>query len=391
MMLILAFLAGLIVGAGIVWLIARARIAEGTAALEKDNAILRQALEHQRTQAEEKSAAEIQATRTLQKQNKEEIDALLAPLQEKLKEFQQELRQANKESAEKRGELAAQIKMLAQTSATMTTETTNLAKALKGQSQAQGAWGERILSSIFEKSGLRKDEEYVLQQSHATEDGQKVRPDALVNLPGADGQKIVIDSKVSLLAFSACVNADNDAERTAHLDRHLDSMRAHIKELSGKDYQWAAGSKLDYVIMFVPIEGALAAAVQADPELTGFALENNVVIATPTTLMIVLRTVANIWQVERRNRNAETIAVRAGKIYDKLAGFIGDMTGIGARLDQAKAAYDEAMSKLTLGRGNLASQVEQLKGLGARTNKSLPGNLADEAEATLPPANDDAA
>ncbi len=388
MTLVTAFLAGLIVGAGIVWLAARARMVESKAALEKDNAVLQQALEHQRTQAQEKSAAEIQTAKALQKQNKEEIDTLLAPLQEKLKEFQQELRQANKESAEKRGELAAQIKMLAQTSETMTTETTNLAKALKGQSQAQGAWGERILSSIFEKSGLRKDEEYFLQQSHTGEDGQKLRPDALVVLP--DQQKIVIDSKVSLLAFSACVNATDDGERKTHLGRHLDSVRAHIKELGAKDYQWAVGNKLDYVIMFVPIEGALAAAVQADPELTGYALENNVVIATPTTLMIVLRTVANIWQVERRNRNAETIAVRAGRIYDKLAGFITDMKGIGGRLEQARVAYDEAMNKLTTGRGNLVGQVEELKGLGARTNKSLPGNFADETVA-LPLVKDDAA
>jgi DNA recombination protein RmuC len=205
-----------------------------------------------------------------------------------------------------------------------------------------------------------------------------------VKLPG--GQKIVIDSKVSLVAFDDYVNAESEAERAAHLKRHLTSLRSHIKTLSSKEYHSAAGSHLDYVVMFIPIEGALAAALQEDPGLTAEAVGANVAIATPTTLMIALRTVANVWQVERRNKNAEIIARRAGKIYDKLVGFLEDMTSLGNRIGQARVSYDEAMAKLSSGRGNLVNQVEQLKVLGAKASKSLPASVLDENDAELLPS-----
>jgi DNA recombination protein RmuC len=383
--LLIAFLGGLIIGGGLVWLIARARIAEAKTDLEIKNAVLQETLDQERRQAREKPAIEIEAAAMLRKQNKDEIDAVLKPLQEKLREFQQELQQANKETATQRAVLGEQIRNLSQASASMTAETTNLTRALKGDAQVQGAWGERILESILEKSGLREGEEYTFQQSHAGEDDQRLRTDALVNLPG--GQKIVVDGKVSLKAFDAYIKAENDSERTQQLAQHLASMRAHIKGLGGKNYPQAVGGDLDYAVMFVPIEGALAAALQreGDPELTAYAIENNVTIATPTTLMIVLRTVANIWQVERRNRNAEAIAARAGKIYDKLVGFMGDLTQVGARLDQAQSAYGEAVNKLSIGRGNVLSQVEELKELGAKTAKSLPSHLVDETEAKALP------
>lgn len=385
--LLFAFLTGLIAGGVAAWLAARAKLAESTAELRQQNAVLQAQLE----QARGKGEIESDVAEKIRKQNRDEIGAILKPLHDKIREFQQELNQANKESAEKRGELAAQIKALSQASATMTNETVNLTKALKGDSQMQGAWGEMVLASILEKSGLREGEEYTLQQNHTGEDGQRLRPDAIIHLP--NGQKIVIDSKVSLVAFNACVNAQNDGERAAHLDRHLASMRAHVKELAAKEYHQTVGGDLDYVIMFVPIEGALAAALQRDPGLTGEALKYNVTIATPTNLMIVLRTVASIWQVERRNRNADEIAKRAGKIYDKLVGFVADLTQVGSRLDQAKTAYNEAYAKLSTGRGNLVSQVDQLKDLGAKTgSKSLPGSLLEETEALPPPAaNEDAA
>jgi DNA recombination protein RmuC len=309
------------------------------------------------------------------RQNKEQIDAILAPLREKLGEFQQGLQNAHAESGKERATLAEQIRYLSENSAKMTLETSNLTRALKGEAQTQGAWGEMILGSILERSGLREGEEYVVQENHVTEVGNQLRSDVVVNLPG--GQRIVIDSKVSLTAFSACVNADTEVDRAMHLTRHLASMRAHIKTLASKEYHSAAGSQLDYVVMFVPIEGALAAALQEDPNLTVFAVENNVAIATPTTLMIALRTVANVWQVERRNRNAELIALRAGKIYDKLAGFIEDMSSLGIRLDQARTSFDGAMGRLSSGKGNLLQQVEQLKALGAKTNKTFPGGLLD--------------
>jgi DNA recombination protein RmuC len=315
---------------------------------------------------------------TFSKQNREQIDGLLAPLKEKIVEFQQGLQNAHSESVKERATLGEQIRNLTAESDKMISETANLTRALKGKGQTQGAWGEMILATILERSGLREGEEYITQKSHSSEDGTRLRPDVVINLPG--GQRIVVDSKVSLTAFESYVNAESDESRAVHLKAHLTSLRGHIKALSSKEYHTLTDDGLDYVIMFVPIEGALAAALQEDPALTGFAAGNNVAIATPTTLMIALRTVANVWQVERRNRNAEAIAKRAGTLYDKFVGFDGDMRGLGTRLKQATESYEAAMNKLSTGRGNIASQVEQLKDMGAKTSKSLPKQLIDEEE-----------
>lgn len=313
------------------------------------------------------------------KQNKEQIDIVLQPLREKLLEFQQGLQNAQTDSAKERATLAEQIRQLSEASARMTSETTNLAQALRGNSQTQGAWGEMILASILERSGLRAGEEYLTQISHTNEEGDRLRPDVIVRLPG--GQHVVIDSKVSLVAFEGFVAAGTEEEREAQLGRHVDSMRAHIRQLSNKQYHVVAGSSLDYVVMFVPIEGALAAALQRDPGLTGFAVQNNVAIATPTTLMIALRTVESVWKIERRNSNAEAIADRAGKMYDKFVSFIEDLTKLGTRLDQAQGAYRNAMGKMSTGAGNLVGQFERLKELGARANKSIPvGMVGEEVE-----------
>ncbi len=366
------------------------RLAEAKAAAEKQSAIDAEALRQERRQAEEKlallAAGREQMTRefkslaadvmrshgeTFSRQNKEQIELILAPLRDRIGEFQSGLETAQKESSNERAVLADQIRRLSE-------DSSNLTRALRGEAQAQGAWGEMILGSILERSGLREGEEYRTQQSHTTEEGDRLRSDVLVDLPG--GQRIVIDSKVSLSAFHDYVNAESAADRASHLKRHLASIRAHIKSLSAKQYHAAAGSQLDYVVLFMPIEGALAAALQEDPNLTAEAVAANVAIATPTTLMIALRTVANVWQVERRNRNAELIAQKAGKIYDKLVGFLEDMELLGNRLNQARAACDEAMSKLSSGKGNLVRQVEQLKHLGAKAAKSISADLLDGNE-----------
>lgn len=318
---------------------------------------------------------------TFSKQNKEQIDTILAPLREKLTEFQQGIQTAQVETTKERASLAEQIRLLTENSAKITSETNNLARALRGEAQTQGAWGEMILASILEKSGLRAGEEYIVQQSIEGEEGRRLRPDVVVNLPG--GQKIVIDSKVSLVGFDRFVNAGDDADRAVAMGQHLTSMRTHIRTLSGKDYHSAAGSQIDYVIMFVPIEGALAAALTADPGITAFAVENNVAIATPTTLMIALRTVNNVWQVERRNQNAEAIARRAGYLYDKLVGFVGDMTAIETSLARAQKSYGDAMGKLSTGGGNLIRQAEQLKELGAKARRSLPAALTGDDRVDL--------
>jgi DNA recombination protein RmuC len=366
-------------------------------AARSETARLEEALAQERRQAEAKLAllteararmgdefkvlAEEIMTRhgdSFSRQNKEQITGILAPLRDKMAEFQQGLQAALTESMKDRTTLAEQIRSLTASSAAMSTETQNLTRALKGEAQVQGAWGEMILSTILEKSGLREGEEYLAQESLTAGDGSRIRPDVIVNLPG--GEKIIIDSKVSLTAFRDFVNAEGGPARAEALRRHLISMRGHVRQLGAKDYQVAAGSRLDYVLMFVPIEGALAAAVQADPELTSLAAEVNVAIATPTTLMIALRTVANVWKVERRNKHAEAIAARAGLLYDKFCGFAGDLMNLGRHLGQTRSAYDEAMNKLSVGKGNLVTQAEHLKALGAKTSKALPEALLAEQE-----------
>lgn len=311
------------------------------------------------------------------KQNKEQVEGILTPLREKLVEFQQGLQTAQTDAAKERATLAEQIRSLSEASTRMTTETHNLTKALKGKAQTQGAWGEMILTTILEKSGLREGDEYVKQESHTDEEGGRYRPDVIVNLPG--GQRVVIDAKVSLTAFEEHVNATAEQESAAALLRHLNSLRGHIRMLASKEYQAVVGGGLDYVIMFIPIEGALAVALQEQPGLTAEAVGTNVAIATPTTLMMALRTIANVWSVERRNRNADAIAERAGKLYDKFTGFIGDMNTLGSQLDRAKGSFDDAMGKLSSGRGNLVRQVESLKELGAKTTKAIPTVMLDDA------------
>ncbi len=320
------------------------------------------------------------------KQNKEQIDQTLTPLRERLSEFQKSLQDAHNESERERVRLAEQIKTLSETSASMTHETRNLTQALRGKAQTQGAWGEMILGTILEKSGLREGEEFTAQEAHTTADGKRLRPDVIVNLPG--GQRIVIDAKVSLTAFEAYVAAETDEQRDKEIRRHLASMRQHISLLASKEYHAVAEGSLDYVVMFVPIEGALAAALDREPDLTAFAVEHHVYIATPTTLMIALRTASNVWHVERRNRNAEAIADRAGKAFDKFCGFLTDMQALDRRLNEARGSFDGAMAKLSRGRGNAISQLQQLKDMGARTNKTLPpGVICDEGgmlEAAVP-------
>ena len=316
---------------------------------------------------------------TYAKKNLEQLDGALTPLRQRILEFQQSLQTAHKESDKERALLAEQIKKLGETSARMSSETQNLTQALKGKSQTQGAWGEMILATILEKSGLREGDEYAVQVSHTNDDGDRLRPDVIVRLP--EQKSIVIDAKVSLTAYAAAIAAETEEERAAQLRAHVQSMRQHVKILAGKEYQRHADGALDYVVMFVPIEGALAAALNEDPGLTAFAVENSVYIATPTTLMIALRTAANVWHVERRNRNAEDIATRAGRIYDKVFGFVASMEKLGGALGSAQDHYERAMGQLSRGKGNVLKQLEDLKRLGANTTKSLPAGLLDEGDA----------
>ncbi len=377
-----------------------AEAAQEASSLRTANAKITETLEQERTQAEDKLRLLVGARAEMSDQfrkladevmsrhgenfsklNKDQIDGILTPLKEKLGEFERNVQSSQAKSTEERATLAEQIRHIAATGAVMGKETKELTEALRGRSQMQGAWGEMVLETILEGSGLRADEEYVLQKSFAGEEGRRLRPDVVVNLPG--GQHVVIDAKVSLNAFEALCSAENDEQRHAHRMRHLASVRNHIGLLGSKDYHAAAGTTLDYVLMFVPIEGALAAALHADRGLLSYALERKVTLTSPSTLMIALRTVSNVWQVEKRNRNAEEIAVRAGKLYDKFVGFVTDLTAVGDSIAKSKQQYDGAMGKLATGNGNVLRQLETLKDMGARASKSLPPALVDRSEGTV--------
>ncbi|GHA31805.1 DNA recombination protein RmuC [Devosia pacifica] len=300
---------------------------------------------------------------TFSRQNREQVDVLLKPLREKIVEFQTGM-------VADRSAMREQIRALAESNLQITTEANNLTRALKGNSQTQGAWGEMILSSILERSGLREGEQYLTQQTHSGDDRARLRTDIEILMPNAD--RIVIDSKVSLTGFEAYVNCEDEEERARHLQAHLTSIRTHIKTLGEKDYHRHARSSLDYVLMFVPIESALSAAVNADSSLFEYAMGRGVMLTTPTTLMTILRTVRNIWDIEKRHQNAEEIAERAGSLYDKVVGFVGNLDKLGTHLDRAQQSFGEAKTQLTSGRGNVMRQVEMLRELGAKTGKQMP-------------------
>lgn len=299
---------------------------------------------------------------TFTRQNREQVDVLLKPLQDKIGEFHTGL-------IKDRATMGEQIRALLESNVQITTEANNLTRALKGNSQTQGAWGEMILSTILENSGLREGEQYVTQQSHSGENGARLRTDVEVLMPNDD--RLVIDSKVSLTAFEAYTNCE-DETREQHLAAHLVSVRSHIRTLGEKSYQRHARSSLDYVMMFVPIESALATAIQADAKLVEYGMSQGVMLTTPTTLMTVLRTVRNVWDIEKRHRNADEIAERAGALYEKVAGFLSTMDKLDGHLDKARQSFEDAKGQLSTGRGNVVRQVEMLRELGAKTNKALP-------------------
>lgn len=307
---------------------------------------------------------------TFSKQNQEQVDVLLKPLRERIAEFHTGM-------AKDRAAMGEQIAALARSNAQITTEAHNLTRALKGNVQAQGAWGEMILDTILERSGLREGEHYFTQQTHSADQGGRVRTDVEIVMP--NGDRMIVDSKVSLTAFEAFTNSEDDDERAAHLSDHLVSLRGHVKILAGKEYHRHSGSGFDFVFMFVPIEAAFSAAVTRDPGLIDQALEQGVLITTPTTLMSALRTVRNVWDIEKRHQNAEEIADRAGALYDKIAGFLSNMDKLGTHIDRARQSFDEAKGQLSEGRGNVIRQVEMLRDLGAKSSKNLPaGWEADE-------------
>ncbi len=318
---------------------------------------------------------------TFKAQNKQQIENLLAPLKDDIVNFKRSLGDAHEKSAEHHGSLKEQIAALSLRSAEVSKETVALTRALKGNVQKQGAWGEMIVDTILTRLGFREGVEFTRQESFSADEG-RVRTDYVVNLP--NGERIVVDSKVSLLDFERYVNAEDEEASAVHLASHARSMRAHIKGLAEKDYHSRAGSGLGFVIMFVPIEAALGAALQHDETLCLDALDRKIAIATPTTLTTQLQTIRALWKTELRNRNADDIAKRAGVLYDKFQGFVTDLVAVGDRVRQLDAAFQGAMKKLSTGSGNLVRQAEILKAMGASANKSLPKDLIADAGAESP-------
>ncbi len=319
-------------------------------------------------------------SRKFTEQNKTNLDDILKPLGERIKEFEKKVNDVYINETKERASLAEQIRNLHELNQQMTKEATNLTRALKGDSKTQGSWGEFILESILEKSGLVKDREYVVQGTVKNENGKLLRPDVIINLP--ENKNMVIDSKVSLTAYEQYNSAEDDSERTRFLNEHTASVKNHVRRLSPKEYQNLYGlQSLDFVLMFIPIEPAFAAAVQNDSSIFYEAFDKNIVVVSPTTLLATLRTIASIWKQEKQNRNAMEIAKQSGELYDKFVGFMEDLIAVGNNLRQTKDNYDKAMNKLAEGKGNLIKRVEDIKQLGAKTTKSLPNTLLDRADA----------
>lgn len=311
-------------------------------------------------------------------QNQQSLGQLLEPLKSRLQEFQGKVEQVYVQEGKDRSALAEQVRQLMELNKTVSQEANNLTRALKGSNKTQGNWGELILERVLETAGLRKGDEFDVQESHTTADGKRLQPDVVLHLP--EDRHLVIDAKATLVAYEDYANAEDDKHREAALKRHLEAVRSHIKGLSDKNYQDLYGLKsLDFVLMFVPIEPAFMLAVTHDRELFMDAWNKNVLLVSPSTLLFVVRTVASLWRQEAQNRNAQDIAKRGAELYDKLAGFVEDMESLGNRLGQAQKDYDGAISKLATGRGNLIRQAEMLKKLGVKPNKALPTPMVEQA------------
>jgi DNA recombination protein RmuC len=317
-------------------------------------------------------------SRRFTEQNQANLGALLDPLKHRINEFQAKIEDTYVKEGKDRTALGEQVRQLTELNQHLSEDAKNLTRALRGSSKAQGTWGEWILEKVLEGSGLRKGEEYVVQSSHTREDGTRALPDVILHLP--EGRSLVIDSKVSLVAYEEFAVTENESERTAAGKRHMESIKGHIKGLSGKNYQTLYGlNSLDFVLLFVPIEPAFMLAVASDRDLFMDAWNRNVLLVSPSTLLFVVRTVAHLWRQEAQSRNAQEIAKRGAELYDKFVGFVEDMNSLGNRLKQAQSHYDEAYGKLSSGRGNLVGQAQKLRQLGVKPSKSLAPALVDGA------------
>jgi len=314
-------------------------------------------------------------------QNKTNLDIILNPLKEKIKDFEAKVDKAYKEESTERTTLKTEIKNLIELNQKISDEANNLAKALKGDNKKQGNWGEVILEKVLERSGLVKDQEYKTQFSANNDEGSRIQPDVVIMLP--DEKHIIVDSKVSLVAYEAFINADAETEKEKFIKEHLLSIRNHVKLLNEKNYQASTDFNTpDFVLLFIPIESSFSVAVQADQELFSFAWDRKIVIVSPSTLLATLRTIASIWKQERLSKNHMEISRQAGAMYDKFVGFLEDMQKIERGIDQSQKAYNDAINKLQSGRGNIINSIQGIKTLGAKAQKQISDKFLEPNETT---------
>lgn len=314
-------------------------------------------------------------------QNQTNLDTILNPLKANIKLFEEKVDKVYQTEAAERSQLKGVIFQLMDQSKQIQVDANNLTKALKGDNKKQGNWGEVILERVLESSGLVKGREYSVQKSLNDADGGRFQPDVIINLP--DDKNLIVDAKISLVAYERLVTAETDEERNLYLKQHMLSMKAHIDGLSAKNYQYLYNvNSPDFVLLFVPIEASFSATVQADIEIFNYAWEKKVVLVSPTTLLATLRTISSIWKVDRQNKNVFEIAEEAGSLYDKFVGFLADMEKIGKHLDQTQKSHEDAFKKLQYGSGNLISKVEKIKKLGAKTkaNKQIDSKFLDDEQ-----------
>ncbi|MEC9391371.1 MAG: DNA recombination protein RmuC [Myxococcota bacterium] len=362
-------------------LAAQRQTAEQTAEAEQA-AAEKQRQDHERMVAQFKAAAhEIveERTKEFDAKSKKSIGELLKPFEKQLGDFQKHMAEAEKHASKERITLQQQVKMLNETNTQMSEEARNLTRALKGDNKSQGNWGEVVLGRVLELSGLEEGREYETEVSETAEDGSRKRPDVVIHMPG--NRQVVVDAKVSLKHYEQYCEADDAAAQSEAMKLHVASIRGHVKGLSAKNYHDLNSiTTIDYVLMFIPIEASFTEAVRHDRSLYDDAINKNVLIVTPSTLLAVLRTIETMWRNERQTKNAVEIAKQAGALYDKFVGFSETLSQVGSRIGQAQVAYDKAFSQLTTGRGNLVNRVKNLEALGAKTTKQFSQSISDAAD-----------
>lgn len=345
--------------------------------------IQEQAKEFERLQKQATSEFENIANKILKKNtedfsevNQQKIHDLILPLKEKIQTFEKKVEDTYEKGLKDQTDLRAELKKLYDLNNRISDEANNLTKALKGDVKKQGNWGEIVLERILERSGLTEGQEFEREKVMQNAEGKTIRPDVIVNLP--DKKNIIIDSKVSLVAYERFVNTDNPIERERHIKDHLISLKAHVKELNVKHYSSSPSlNSPDFVLLFIPIEASFSIAIEEDQQLFNYAWDNKVVIVSPSTLLATLRTIASIWQQENQTKHAFEIAKQSGMLYDKFVGFIEDIDKLGNNISTLQKTYDNASKKLYTGTGNLVRRVEKLKELGASAQKEIPDKFRE--------------